>query len=104
MADIITRQKFPARVNRAAVAAEWRSRGFTCDLFVDPPGRRWQNFTHACDELLTVAEGRLEVTVGAQRFLAEPGDEMLIPRGAQHSVHNVHRAATRWLYGYARQA
>lgn len=101
MAEIMTRQKFPAPVNRAAVARAWRSRGFSCDLFIDPPGRQWRDFTHRWDELLTVVEGRLEVTVGAQRFVAEPGDEILIPRGVQHSVHNIYPAATHWLYGYA---
>ncbi len=26
--------------NRATVAAEWAARGFGCELWVDPPGRR----------------------------------------------------------------
>jgi quercetin dioxygenase-like cupin family protein len=82
------------------VAADWRSRGFSCDLFVDPPGRAWDNFVHATNELVTVAEGCLEVTVAGHRFVAEPGDEIFIPKGAWHSVRNVHPAATRWLFGY----
>jgi quercetin dioxygenase-like cupin family protein len=40
------------------------------------------------------------MTVGATRLIAEPGDEVFIPRGAVHSVKNVHTATTRWLYGY----
>ena len=49
---------------------------------------------------MTVAEGRLEVKVAGSRFVAEPGDEVFIPKGALHSVKNVHVTATRWLYGY----
>ena len=49
---------------------------------------------------MTVAEGRLEVTVAGSRFVAEPGDEVFIPKGTLHSVKNVHVTATRWLYGY----
>lgn len=69
-------------------------------LFVDPPGREWYDFVHARNELVTVAEGRLEVKVAGSRFVAEPGDEVFIPKGALHSVKNVHVTATRWLYGY----
>jgi quercetin dioxygenase-like cupin family protein len=72
----------------------------SCDLFVDPPGREWNDFVHARNELVTVAEGRLEVKVAGSRFVAEPGDEVFIPKGALHSVKNVHVTATRWLYGY----
>ena len=55
---------------------------------------------HATNELVTVAEGRLELTVGRDRLTAEPGDEVFIPKGAVHSVKNVHGATTRWLFGY----
>jgi ethanolamine utilization protein EutQ (cupin superfamily) len=49
---------------------------------------------------VTVVEGRLEVKVEGSRFAADPGDEVFIPKGALHSVKNVHATATRWLYGY----
>jgi quercetin dioxygenase-like cupin family protein len=55
---------------------------------------------HATNELVTVAEGRLEVTVAGKRLVAEPGDEIFIPKGARHSVRNIHSDTTRWLYGY----
>ncbi len=28
------------------IRADWRIRGFSCDLWVDPTGRRWENFVH----------------------------------------------------------
>ena len=34
-------------VTRAAVERDWAARGFSGGLWVDPPGRRWEDFTHA---------------------------------------------------------
>jgi mannose-6-phosphate isomerase-like protein (cupin superfamily) len=100
MSDHLIRGKFATPVDRAKVALDWRQRGYSCDLFVDPPGRSWRDFVHRTNELVAVAEGRLEVTVGNRTFLIEPGDEVFIPRGALHSVSNVHSGSTRWLFGY----
>ena len=100
MADIITRARFPSPVDQGAVAADWAGRGYSCGLFIDPPGREWNGFVHGTNELVTVAEGRLEIEVEGQRFVAGPGDEIFIPKGAAHSVRNIHDATSRWLYGY----
>lgn len=96
----LLRQRFSTPVDRAAVAADWRARGFSCDLFVDPPGRAWNNFVHASNELVAVTEGRLEVEVDGERLIVEPGDEVFIAKGVLHSVKNVADVTTRWLYGY----
>lgn len=100
MTDIVLRHKYPAPVQRSKVAADWRTRGYSCELFVDPPGREWLDFVHSSNELVMVAEGRLEVTVDGRRLVAEPGDEVFIAKGARHSVRNIHDDTTRWLYGY----
>ncbi len=100
MTELIVKARFAVPVDRAAVAADWRARGYSCDLFVDPPGREWNGFVHGTNELVTVAEGRLELRVGEGRLIAEPGDEVFIPRGAVHSVKNLNQGTTRWLYGY----
>jgi hypothetical protein len=42
--------------NREQIARDWANRGFSCDLWIDPPGKRWENFTHATDELNYLAE------------------------------------------------
>ncbi len=48
MAEILVRAKFAAPLDAAAVAADWRARGYSCGTFVDPPGRRWEGFVHDC--------------------------------------------------------
>ena len=37
--DYVRRHKFPQPVRREDVERDWRPRGYSCDLFVDPPGK-----------------------------------------------------------------
>ncbi len=39
------------------VAQDWKRRGFSCELWVDPPGRRWEGFVRGVGELVLVVEG-----------------------------------------------
>jgi len=50
-------------MDRDKIAADWAERGVSCDLWIDPPGQRWEDFTHETDELVTVLEGRMEFEV-----------------------------------------
>lgn len=99
-AKLIQKRKFAAPVDRDAVARDWRARGYDCRPFTDPPGREWNDFRHATNELVTVVEGKLELTVGDETVVCGEGDEVFIPKGAVHSVKNVAPTTTRWLYGY----
>ena len=49
--------------DRERTAESWASRGFSCDLWVDPPGQRWEDFTHRTDEVVTVVEGTMEFEI-----------------------------------------
>ena len=98
--DFVANAKFPRPVSAAAVRADWRGRGFTCETFVDPPGRERNDFVHGTDELVTVIEGRLRGLMNGNTHEIEAGDELFIPKGIRHSVHNAHRGTTRWLFGY----
>jgi len=98
--EILRCARFPMPLDRQAVAAAWRDRGFSCHRFVDPPGQEWLDFVHACNELVTVIEGRLRLEVAGQWVEAGPGDEVFIPRNTNHSVVNAHDGTTVWLFGY----
>jgi quercetin dioxygenase-like cupin family protein len=95
-----THRKFPAPLDRDQVAQDWRRRGYSCDMFTDPPGREWNDFVHATNELVTVMIGKLKLTIGEEEMIAEPGDEVFIPKGVHHSVKSISSATTCWLYGY----
>ena len=45
-------------------------------------------------------EGKLKLAIDEEEILAEPGDEVFIPKGIRHSVKNISSSTTRWLYGY----
>jgi quercetin dioxygenase-like cupin family protein len=86
--------------DRSSIEQEWNRRGFGCDLWVDPPGQRWENFVHRVDELVMVVEGSVEFEIGGVRQRPEPYVELLISAGVVHSVRNVGQTTAHWLYGY----
>jgi quercetin dioxygenase-like cupin family protein len=87
-------------MNRAEVTKRWAQRGFSCDLWVDPPGQRWENHVHTTDELVIVLEGEMEFEIDEKIYHPAIGDELFISAGAVHSVRNRGRSTARWLYGY----
>jgi phosphoglycolate phosphatase len=98
----VKRGCFAAPVDEAAVARNWSRRGFSCQLWVDPPGQEWNDFVHSTRELVTVVAGRLEFALGGRKLELGPGDELLIPSNTRHSVKNVHSGTSRWRFGYDR--
>jgi mannose-6-phosphate isomerase-like protein (cupin superfamily) len=96
-------RRHPRHVDRARVATEWRARGFGCDLWTDPPGQVWADFTHATDELVMLVEGRIELEFLGKTLHPDAGEEILIPAGASHTVRNIGGVTARWLYGYRRR-
>jgi quercetin dioxygenase-like cupin family protein len=89
-------------MNREQIAADWANRGFSCELWIDPPGQRWENFVHGTDELVVVLEGEMEFEVEGVVRRPQQGEELLIPAGANHSARNIGGATARWLFGYRR--
>ena len=100
MDPLIIRDKFPTPVKHNDVVSNWKSRGYGCHTFSDPPDRVWNDFVHQTNELVTVVDGQLELTIGNQTVFIQPGDEIFIPRGATHSVRNCSNTKTSWLFGY----
>ena len=96
----LTSRKFLVPFDRHQVAQDWGRRGYSSDVFTDPPGREWNDFIHATNELVAVMEGKLKLTIDGEEIIAEPGDEVFIPKGIRHSVKNVSASTTHWLYGY----
>ena len=87
-------------VDRNVVAVDWRKRGFSCGLWVDPPGQVWADFVHETDEIVMVVEGEAEFEIDGAIHRPGVGEELLIPAGAQHTVRNHGTTESRWLYGY----
>ncbi|MGH7231106.1 MAG: cupin domain-containing protein [Nitrospiraceae bacterium] len=86
--------------NKQTIEQNWRSRGFSCGLWVDPPGQEWVDYVHSTDELVMILEGELELEMQGRVLRPKPGEEILIPAGVPHTVRNVGGTTARWLYGY----
>ena len=71
-------------------------------MWIDPPGRRWEDFTPATDELALVIERQMEFELGGRVCHPAIGEGLLIPACALHSAWNVGATTARWLYGYRR--
>jgi mannose-6-phosphate isomerase-like protein (cupin superfamily) len=88
------------KLDRARIAKDWQARGFSCGLWVDPPGQVWEDYVHSTDELLMTLEGALELEMQGKTFRPAIGEEVLIPACTNHSVRNIGGTTARWLYGY----
>jgi quercetin dioxygenase-like cupin family protein len=91
-----------ARVDQTAVERRWRERGFSCGLWVDAPGQVWADYVHETDEVVMVVEGEVEFEIDGEVHRPSRGEELFIPARARHTVRNLGRAESRWLYGYRR--
>ena len=48
---------------QAEITTLWKAKGFSCDLWTDPPGQRWENYEYTVDELTYIIKGVLELEV-----------------------------------------
>ena len=49
-----------------------------------------------------VLKGKVEFEMDGKVTYPKPGEEILIPRHTVHSVRNVGKTRSQWLYGYRR--
>lgn len=89
-------------VNLSEVKQAWSKRGFSCDIWTDPPGQVWKDFVHDTDELVMLIEGEIELSFHGMTLHPEIGEEVLIPAQASHTVRNSGTTTCRWFYGYKR--
>jgi uncharacterized cupin superfamily protein len=99
MSIFIERGKWKDK-NIEEIKRDWNRRGFSCDIWEDPPGRRWENFVHETDELVTPLNAAIEIECEGETAKLNPGDEWFIPKGSVHSVRNKSDRKAIWLYGY----
>jgi len=73
-------------MNRKGVAERFAALGFGCDVWTDPPGQVWVDFVHDVDEIVMLIEGEIEVSFAGKTLHPGPGEEIVIPAGASHTV------------------
>lgn len=98
MSGVFHKRVYETPVSRAAVAADFPR--FSFGVFNDPPGQIWPDFVHDTEEFVVVAEGDLEITVEGDTARCGPGDLVLIPSGARHTLKTSAECGSTWYYGY----
>ena len=89
-------------MNPEQIKEDWNSRGYCFGIFKDPPGQVWPDFVHKTDELVVLAEGKIEIEIEGQSQQPPIGMEVFIPAKAMHTVRNVGKTNNVWYYGYKR--
>ena len=83
------------------IKEDWEGRGYAFFIWHDPPGKNWPPIKHPFDEVVILLEGELTFIVDGERVDLEPGQEIFLPAGTKHSVHNVGNIKNCWCYGYS---
>ena len=50
-------------MNPEQIKKDWNLRGYSFGIFKDPPGQVWADFVHKTDELVVLAEGKIEIEI-----------------------------------------
>ncbi|MGB3968865.1 MAG: cupin domain-containing protein [Planctomycetota bacterium] len=90
----------PTRADTEVVRTQWSARGFSCELWIDPPEQVWHDFLHDVDELVLLVEGDCQIEMNGRTVRLQSGDELLIPADTRHTVRNCGAGPARWLHGY----
>lgn len=90
----------PTNIDTDAIREDWAAQGFSCELWVDPPGQIWPDFQHDVDERVALLEGESLIEMDGRTVRMQPGDELLIAAGTRHTVRNCGAGPARWLHGY----
>ena len=93
-----TKGKFVVPVSRDDVERDWTARGyFGPSVKSYPQGWSRGEHTHPESLIMTVITGRMEFLFAGQRFVVEPGDELLYPAHTVHSAKNLYDGATQMM-------
>src|SRR5207249_4607363 len=71
------------------IRADWAARGFSCGLWVDPPGKVWADFVDDTDELVMVMERQQEFEMTRKSYRPRIDEELLIPAGTRHTARTL---------------
>ena len=95
---VFTKGKFSVPIDPDAVKADWTARGYSNPkVNYYAPGWSKGEHTHPVHIIVTMIVGRMEFIIAGQRFVVEPGDELLYPAHAVHSARNLHDGASHML-------
>ncbi len=98
-APVLVKGKFETPVNYDKVFEEWKIRGYSTweNTSKEKGWSSTRSFDHNCVRI--VLDGRVEYIIEGQRFVVEPGDELLYPANATKTATNLHDGVSEVLVG-----
>ena len=98
-----TKSKFAVPLMPQAIKEDWAARGYS-NPKVESYAAGWsrRDHTHPVSLIMTVVSGRMEFVFTGQRFVVEPGDELLYAAHTVHSARNIYDGTTQMLESYKR--
>ena len=95
--------KFAVPISQEVVKADWTARDYSDPkIQYYPQGWAREAHTHPVNLILTIVTGRMEFVFGGQRFVVEPGDELVHPAYTVHSARNLYDGTTQMMESYKR--
>jgi hypothetical protein len=73
-------------VDMELVAYDWRARGFTCDLWTDPPSQLWSGLTSQTDGVFMLVSGEVVIELDGQLVRPVAGQEVFLQLSATLST------------------
>ena len=93
----------PTKIDKDAIREDWSAQGFSCEVWVDPPGQIWHDFQHDVDLMVVLLEGECQIEMNTSTIRMSAGDELMIPADTKHTVRNCGEGPARWLHGFRGQ-
>ncbi len=90
----------PTKIDLDSLRRDWAARGYSCEVWIDPPEQIWHDFEHDVDELVMLLEGECQIDMDGRTLRLQAGDELCIPAGTRHTVRNCGSGPARWLHGF----
>ena len=96
-APVLVKAKFATPISLEGVVEDWKARGYS-DWVSSWKEKGWssdRSYHKFC--LRTVVAGRMEYIIEGQRFILEPGDELLYPANATQTARNLFDGVSKML-------
>jgi mannose-6-phosphate isomerase-like protein (cupin superfamily) len=76
-------------LSEASMRRKLTAMGYGVSRYDYPAGTVFDTHTHSVEKIDAVLEGRFRITMGDDSVVLEPGEAVLVPRGATHSAEVV---------------
>lgn len=87
--DLTTSEEIHDPVGGYWVSFERQGENLIINTRVRPGGGPPPHVHPLGEERFSIKKGRLEYLIGRRKVIAEPGDELVVPRGTKHTFKNV---------------